>query len=251
MSAEMGEYIRTLDEAIDAVAAILDLPSQRERLIQSTIRIMTCLHPEPREFMADSQALLIEGGLEALARKRREMMEALEEETAIVVLNPEEDGLFDAVGASLDALRLSDLAFRVFPALRYGCESWQAARALRNQELRFDEVVTQGIRRRGGDGYRLAQQNLERLIAAEKPSWVDRAAEIRDVCRSLFVSTPGLSETPVSDAEALFTVFAVDDERVAEMLAAIGQGPDAARDFAHRTFEAMTSLRSILRDKAA
>ena len=191
----MGEYLRTLDEAIDAVAAILELPSQRERLIQSTIRIMTCLHPEPREFMADSQALLIEGGLDALAQKRREMMAALEEET-IVVLNPEEDGLYDAVGTSLDALRLSDLAFRVFPALRYGCEAWQVARVLRKDELRFDELIAQGIRRRGGEGYRQAQQNLERLIQAEKPSWSDRVPEIREACKSFLDSSPGLTETP-------------------------------------------------------
>ena len=245
----MGDYLRTLDEAIDAVAAILEMPSQRERLIQSTIRIMMCVNPEPREFLADSQALLIEGGLEALARKRHEMLEALETDT-VVVLN-EEDGLYDSVGASLDALRLSDLAFRVFPALRYGCEAWRAARTLRNAESRFDELVSQGIRRRGGEGYRLAQQNLERLIQAEKPSWSDRTAELRDVLRGLFESTPGLSETPVSDAEALFAVLATDDKLVGEMLEAMAQGPEAARDLARRMFEALTSLRTILRDKAA
>ncbi|RPH34805.1 MAG: hypothetical protein EHM91_18010, partial [Planctomycetota bacterium] len=74
--------MRTLDEAIDAVAAILELPEQRDRIIQCTIRIMMCLNPEPREFLADSQALLIEGGLEALAQKRHDMIEALDSETA-------------------------------------------------------------------------------------------------------------------------------------------------------------------------
>src|ERR1043165_1942915 len=128
MGFDMGDYLRTLDEAIDAVAEILEMPSQRDRLIQSTVRIMMCLHPEPREFMADSQALLIEGGLEALAAKRRELIEALEAETAVVALNPEEDGLFDAVGSAMDALRLSDVAFRVFPQLRAGYEPWRLAR---------------------------------------------------------------------------------------------------------------------------
>src|SRR5688572_16136254 len=178
MGRNMGDYLRTLDEAIDAVAAILELPSQRERLIQSTIRIMMCVNPEPREFLADSQALLLEGGLEAMARKRQEMLEALEGDTVVVL--SEEDGLYDAVGTSLDALRLSDVAFRVFPALRYGCEPWRVARALRTDEMAFEEAVSQGIRRRGGDGYRQAQQKLERLIQAEKPSWSDRAAELRD-----------------------------------------------------------------------
>jgi hypothetical protein len=211
---------------------------------------MMCMHPEPREFLADSQALLIEGGLDALARKRQEMMEALETET-VVVLNPEEDGLYDAVGNSLDALRLSDLAFRVFPALRHGCEAWQVARVLRKNELRFDELISQGIRRRGGDGYRQAQQNLERLIQAEKPSWSDRAGELREAYRSYLESAPGITDTPVSDVEALFAAVATDDQLAAEMFEAVAQGPEAASDLARRTFETMTSLRTILRDKAA
>jgi hypothetical protein len=250
MGANMGEYLKTVEDAIDAVAAILELPSQRERLIQSTIRIMMCVHPEAREFLADSQALLIEGGLEAMAQKRREMIEALEGETAIVVLN-EEDGLIDAVGASLDALRLSDVAFRVFPELRRGCEPWRLARALRADELRFEELVTQGIRRRGGEGYRQAQQNLEKLIHAEKPAWEVRSGDLRHVYHSYLHSDHLISETPVSDAESIFAAVATDDQLVAGMFEAIAHGPDAARDLARRTFEALTSLRTILRDKAA
>lgn len=245
----MGEYIKTLDQAIDAVAAILDLPSQRERIIQSTIRIMMCLEPEPREFMADSQALLLSGGLNALAEKRREMLEALDDDAPVVVLS-EEDSMFDSVGASLDALRLSDVAFRVFPELRRGCEAWRAARALRVDESRYEEIVSQGIRRRGGDGYRQAQQQLERLITTEKIPWADRAGEMREACRRFLLDTPGLSDTPVSDGEFLFSLFAVDDDRVKELLAAIEQGPDAARDLAGRTFECLAALRA-LQDKAA
>jgi len=251
MSANMGEYLRTLDDAIDAVAAILELPSQRERLIQSTVKIMMCTHPEAREFLADSQALLIEGGLEALARKRHEMIEALEEETAVVVLNPEEDGLFDAVGSSLDALRLSEVAFRVFPELRRGVEAWRVARALRKNELRFEELVSQGIRRRGGEGYHQAQQNLEKLIHAEKPAWEERSGELRHAYHGYLRSAPHASETPVSDGEAIFATVATDDQLVAEMFDAMAQGPDAARDLARRTFDAVASLRTLLRDKAA
>src|SRR5262245_48108537 len=94
MGFDMGDYLRTLDEAIDAVAEILDMPSQRDRLIQSTVKIMMCMNPEPREFMADSQALLLSGGLDALAARRRELLETLEAQTAVVILNPEEDGMY-------------------------------------------------------------------------------------------------------------------------------------------------------------
>jgi len=249
MGTKMGQYLRTVEDAIDAVAAILELPTQRERLIQSTVKIMMCTHPEAREFLADSQALLIEGGLDALARRRAEMIDALESETAVVVLN-EEDGLFDAVGSSLDALRLSDVAFRVFPELRRGCEPWRVARALRKNELRFDELVAQGIRRRGGEGYRQAQQNLEKLIHAEAPAWEMKAGELRHVYHG-YLHLPHVSETPVSDAESLFAAVATDDQLVTDMLQAIEQGPEAARDLAHRTYEALKSLRTILKDKAA
>jgi len=250
MDAKMSDFLKTVEDAIDAVAAILELPSQRERLIQSTVKIMMCTHPEAREFLADSQALLIEGGLDALARRRQEMIDALEGETAVVVLN-EEDGLFDAIGSSLDALRLSDVAFRVFPELRRGCEPWRLARALRANELRFEELVSQGIRRRGGEGYRQAQENLEKLVHAERPSWEGHAGELRHVYHSYLHSDHLLSDTPVSDAESMFAAVATDDHLVTEMLAAIAQGPEAARDLANRTFEALKSLRTILRDKAA
>lgn len=250
MGANMGQYLRTLDDVIDAVAAILELPSQRERLIQSTVKIMMCTHPEAREFLADSQALLIDDGLEALARKRREMIEALEEETAIVVLN-EEDGLFDAIGSSLDALRLCEVAFRVFPELRRGVEPWRVARALRRNELRFEELVSQGIRRRGGEGYHQAQQNLEKLIHAERPAWEDRAGELRHAYHGFLRSAPEASETPVTDGEAVFSAVATDDELVAGMFDAIAQGPEASRELARRTFDALASLRTLLRDKAA
>lgn len=251
MGPVMGQYLRTLDEAIDAIAEILELPEQRDRIIQCTVRIMMCLHPEPREFLADGQAMLIEGGLEALAKKRREMVEALEDETTVAVLNPEEDGLFDSVGAALDALRLSDVAFRVFPALRRGgLEPWRLARALRRDEKAFDDLVSQGIRRRGSDGHRVAQESLEKLVFSESPAWAPRAADLREACRRFLDGPPRLSDTPVSDAELLFSLFAADDARAAELLEALEQGPEAGREPVQRTFECLTALRA-LDEKAA
>jgi hypothetical protein len=245
----MGDYLRTLDEAIESVAEILEMPSQRDRLIQSTVRIMMCLNPEPREFLADSQALLIEGGLEAMAKKRRDLLEALESNTAVVILNPDEDGLYDAVGSSLDALRLSDLAFRVFPGLRGGYAPWQLARTLRRNPSRFEEFVSQGIRRRGGDGYRKAQEGLERLIREDGADLGPRLTQVREACRSFFQKSRA-SETPVSDTDAMVSLFAVDDERAARLEGAMKEGADAAEDLLRRTFECLASLRSI-QEKAA
>jgi hypothetical protein len=250
MGADMSEdYLRTIDEAMDAVAQILEMPSQRDRLIQSTVRIMMCVNPEPREFLSDSQALLIEGGLEAMAKKRHDLLEALEANTAVVILNPDEDGLYDAVGSSLDALRLSDLAFRVFPGLRVGYAPWQLARTLRRNQSRFEELVSQGIRRRGGDGYRKAQETLERLIREDGADLGPRLTLVQDACRKFFQASRA-SETPVSDTDALVSLFAVDDERAAELEGAMRERPDDAQDLLRRTFECLTSLRS-LQEKAA
>jgi len=181
-----------------------------------------------------------------MAKKRHELLEALEANTAVVILNPDEDGLYDAVGSALDALRLSDLAFRVFPGLRVGYAPWQLARALRRNASRFEELVSQGIRRRGGDGYRKAQETLERLIREDGVDLAPRLAKVQEACRTFFQETRA-SETPVSDSDALVSLFAVDDERAAQLE---GAGPEAGRELPRRTFECLTSLRSI-QEKAA
>src|SRR5260221_13328875 len=88
-------YIRNQDEAMQALAEILEIPERREQIIQSTVRIMLCLDVEPRLFLADCQALLIEGGLEALRSRRRDAAESLQD-LPIGVMDPEGDRLFYA-----------------------------------------------------------------------------------------------------------------------------------------------------------
>src|SRR6185436_2748383 len=119
-------YIRSREDALDHLAEILDLPERRDQIIQSTIRIMLCLEVEPRIFLADCQALLIEGGLETLRARRREAVEALED-LPIVVLDPVEDQLFEEIASALAALRFTQVVRQVFPAIRG--KRWQIARA--------------------------------------------------------------------------------------------------------------------------
>src|SRR5688572_6547586 len=83
-------YIRTKEEALDAVAEVLDLPERRDQIIQSTVKIMLCLDAEPRAFMGDCQALLIEGGLDAMRSKRRELLDSLEN-LPVAIMDAEED----------------------------------------------------------------------------------------------------------------------------------------------------------------
>src|SRR6185295_771792 len=115
-------YIRTHQDALRNLAEILDLPERRDRIIQSTVRIMLCLEVEPRLFLADCQALLIEGGLETLRARRRDAVEAAED-LPIVVLDPAEDQLFEEIASALDALRFTDVVRQVFPALH--ADRWQ------------------------------------------------------------------------------------------------------------------------------
>ena len=56
----------------------------------------------------------------------------------------------------------------------------------------------------------------------------------------------------MSDTEVLFSLFAIDDARASELLAALDLGPEPAQDLARRTFDCLTALRELQdRDKAA
>ena len=65
-------FIRTRDEALKAVADWLDLPGQRDRIVQATVEVMSCLETAPRTFMTDCMALLMKGGIEELRRRLEE-----------------------------------------------------------------------------------------------------------------------------------------------------------------------------------
>src|SRR5688572_24282918 len=173
------KYIRTREDALDAAAEILDLPDRKDQLIQSTVRIMLCLDVEPRDFLCDCQALLIKGGLEALALQRRDALDAADE---IVIVDPEEDRFFDAVGTALDALRFADVLRKVFPEIRH--ERWQMARTLLCREREVRDLVAGAIRARGEkEAVALARQAVEAAFAAERPAWIDRAGSLLTLCR--------------------------------------------------------------------
>ena len=63
-------FIHTYREAHDAVVEILDLPGRRAQIVACTVKIMQCLEAETRDFMAQCQSLLLEGGLGELQRRR-------------------------------------------------------------------------------------------------------------------------------------------------------------------------------------
>lgn len=200
-------YIRTKPEAIEALAAVLALPERSQQIIHLTVQIMTCLEPEPRRFLVDSMATLLENGLEFMRRKRQEALEDLREE-ALVVVDPTQDDLLEQAGAALDALRMAHVALEVFPELRRRYPAWRVARAVLQHESAVREAMIQGVRLQTGSrstDLAPALDDLVRLIEATAPEWLDSTPALDALC-----AEPALE----SDSETLFSVLAMSDDRV-------------------------------------
>jgi hypothetical protein len=238
------KYIRTRDDALDAAAEILDLPDRADQLVQSTVRIMMCLDVEPRDFLCDCQALLIQGGLEALAARRRDALEAADE--LLVVLDPEEDRLLENLGRALDALRFADVIRQVFPDLRH--ERWQAGRAVLRRETEIRDLTAAAIRARGDrEALERSRQAVEAALAEARPPWIDRAGSLLTACRDA-LRAAGTQDPDVlrDEGTLLFELAAIDDARAGALLAA---APDAARAQVLRLRELADAVRSLALDE--
>ena len=237
-------YIRHQGDALDALAQILDLPERRDQIVQCTIKILLCLDAEPRTFLADCQSLLIEGGLDALRRKRQESLQA-HDAVPILILDPEGDRLFEAVGSALDALRLTEVVRQIFPDLRH--ERWVVARALLTQEAELQAQLSAAIKARGQkDVLRCARGSVNSILASMHPAWADRAGTLRaacvDVLKGARLTDPDALH---EEADLLFELFAISDERATELLDAIDRAPDEAVRQVARLYEALDAVRSV------
>lgn len=243
-------YIRHQSDAIDALAQILDLPERRQQIVQCTIKIMLCLDAEPRVFLGDCQALLIEGGLDVLRRKRRESLETLEA-IPIVVLDPEGDRLFEAAAGALDAIRLTDVVRQVFPDLHH--ERWIVARALLANEAEIRAQLSAAIRARGQkDVLRCSRGSVDSILVSQHPAWGDRAGTIRAACVDVLkgaclTDADALHE----EADLLFELFAISDERASALLDAVDHEPEEAVRQVVKLYEALDAVRSMAASAAA
>ncbi len=222
-------YIRTREDALEHLAEILDLPDRREQIIQSTVRIMLCLEVEPRLFLADCQALLIEGGLDALRDRRRLLVEAAESQQ-IAFLDDAEDRLFEEVASALDALRFTEAVRQVFPGLH--ADRWQIARAILLYESGIREQMSAAIRSHTDPaGMDVARGAVEGMIAALRPAWSDRLGAIRGACLETLKGLEDLDPVQAhEEAELLFELFAISDERAPKLLEAIDGDPVQVAD---------------------
>jgi len=205
---------------------------------------MLCLDAEPRMFLTDCQALLIEGGLDALRRKRQETLQA-HDSVPILILDPEGDRLFEAAGTALDALRLTDVVRRVFPNLRH--ERWIIARALIADESEIQAHLSAAIKARGQkDVVRCALASVDSILASHHPAWGDRAGTIRaacvDVLKGAELADPDCLH---EEADLLFELFALSDERSTELLEALDRSPEEAVRLIARLYEGLDSVRSL------
>jgi hypothetical protein len=237
-------YIRHQGDALDALAHILELPDRRQQIVQSTIKIMLCLDAEPRTFLADCQALLLEGGLDALRRKRQESLHALDT-VPILILDPEGDRLFEAAATALDALRLTDVVRRVFPRIRQ--ERWIIARALLADEGAIQAQLSAAIKSHGQeDVVRCALASVDSILAGCHPAWGDRAGTIRAACVDVLKGAR-LTEPDClhEEADLLFELFALADDRAEGLLADLDRSPEDAVDRILRLYEALDAARAM------
>ena len=155
---------------------------------------------------------------------------------------PEEDELFESVGAAVDSWRLSEVAGRVFPDLERAYPRWRLARALQRDEAAFQEELGAAIRHRGdGPQYQRHRDAVEKLIQAGEPPWAARAEKLSAACREAFPA-PG-------EAELLFAVVAQDDARAEEVLAALESDPAAAPALLQKLWDCVVAIRTIDAEK--
>jgi hypothetical protein len=237
-------YVRTKEEALDALAEILALPDPRQQAVQATVKIMLCLDLEPRQLLADCQTILWDGGLEGLRQRRRDAIIAAGG-LALTGIDPGEEELFHAVGTALDGLRLAPTVRQVFPDLRY--ERWQVARALLEEEAALRSAVAGTLRARADAAGRLAHQEaLEDKLLSLHRVWMDRAGTLRAACLdTLKLNAPLDVDRLHEEADLVFSIFATSDARAVGLLSAVDQDPVAAVRQILKVYELSLAVRRV------
>ena len=216
-------YIRSTAEAMDAMGAILELPTRQSQIIQATVKIALCLDREARAFMVDVQAALIEGGLEGL-KKRREAAIAHLTDTKIRRRAPgidvKKDALLDEIGAALDLLKMVKILTEVFPGAAVRHPQWELARFIHEHQGYVREAIEAGLRRRGKPEHAALEAKVIAKIEEKKPWWPEWADSIKQACVHYVhtLSKEGEVHPGANDPETLFYVIAMSEQRAREVL---------------------------------
>jgi len=225
-------YIRNKQEALDALAETLALPDRRTQIIDVNVKIILCLHPEPRYFLGDCLAGLIGGGLDEMTRNTLDSIER----DVVVIVNEEDDKLFESAARAMDALHIASVACDVFPSLSSEVDRWQIARAIILNEAGVRESLLEGVRARSPeDPVKLAAalKKLHVWIDQSKPAWMSRAGMVR----------ASLADQPLADL--LFQVIATDDVHAGPYLEYIENDLDRAGRFVQNFADMLQTLRRL------
>jgi hypothetical protein len=225
-------YIRSKAEAMDAMGAILELQGRPARIIQATVKLAVCVDIEARAFMVDVQAALIEGGLDAL-RKRREAAMAHLTDTKIRRRAPgidvKKDVLLDEIGVEIDLLKMVKLLSDVFPATAVRHPQWELGRFIHENQAYVREAIEAGLRRRGKPEHATLEAKVIGKIEEKKPWWPEWADAIKQSCVH-YVHTMSKESPPAgpggtidvhpgaNDPETLFYLIAMKEDRARDVL---------------------------------
>jgi hypothetical protein len=261
--------IKTVEEARDALAEVLEAPERPRQIIGMMEKIMFCRAAEPRRFLSDALDGLIRGGLEELREKRRKALEKAQAEEAarakelvaqiqetsaerreeavdkagegvddsdapvpIVIVPPaEEIKILEELGTQLDALNLAAVAKEIFPDLKTKAQGWEVGRAIYLHEKEAREFLLQGARLKDHERATMLAPAWDAMQRLIDNSRPDWARHAAEV-RSL-VDEYFATHPPVNggaDATVMFEVLLMRDDHVRELLVLLGADRPAALD---------------------
>jgi hypothetical protein len=259
--------IRTVEEARDALAEVLEAAERPRQIIGMMEKIMFCRAAEPRRFLSDALAGLIKGGLEELREKRRKALEKRQAEEAArakelvaqiqetsaqrredaveeaaqgaedddapvpIVIVPEagELKILEELGTQLDALNLAAVAREIFPDLKTKAQPWEVARAIFLHEKEAREFLLQGARLKDHERATMLAPAWDAMQRLIENSKPDWARHAVEV-RSLvdeYYATHPAVDGG-ADAAVMFEVLLMRDDHVRELLVLLGADRPAA-----------------------
>lgn len=270
--------IKTVEEAREALAEVLQAPGRTGQIIGMMEKIMFCRAAEPRRFLSDALDGLIRGGLEEMREKRRKALEKKQAEEAerakelvaqiqetsaerreeavekagegaedsdapvpIVIVPPaEEIKILEELGTQLDALNLAAVAKEIFPDLKTKAQAWEVGRAIYLHEKEAREFLLQGARLKDHERATMLAPAWDAMQRLIDNSRPDWARHAPEV-RSL-VDEYFAAHPPANsgaDANVMFEVLLMRDDHVRELLVMLGADRPAA-------LETIGALRSKL-----
>ena len=217
-------YIRTRDDAMDALGAILELPERRSQIVQSTVKVALCMTPEARGFMLDVQAGILSGGLDALRERRQAAVQKLTDTTIrrkAPGIDIKTDPLLEPIGQALDLLKMVDILVSTFPGVAVRHPKWELARFIHENASYVREAIEAGLRRRGKPEHAPLEKKVLAKVEEAKPWWPEWAQPLKEACAHyvrLLSKEAGDVHPRANDPEVSFYVITMSDERAQEVL---------------------------------